>query len=80
VLDNNGKPMNATQIYSDDIGEVFKTVEGSTGDYEFTGDELYVRALVTSSKKHPNPSEVGEMERAWVQPTVGPGVPKSEVD
>jgi hypothetical protein len=78
VLDNNGKPMNATQIYSDDIGEVFKTVEGPTGAYEFTGDELYVRALVSSSKKHPNPSEVGEVERAWVQPTVGPGVPKSE--
>lgn len=76
VLDKNGKPMNVTRIYSDDIGEVLKTVEGTEAAYEFTGDELYVRAVVTSSKKHPNPSEPGEFERAWVQPAVGPGVAK----
>ena len=80
VVDKNGKPRNATRIYSDDSGEVFKTVEGPTGGFEFSGDELYVRAVVTSSKKHPNPSQLGEMERAWVQPTVGPGTPKPEFD
>jgi len=33
-----------------------------------TGDELYVRARVVSSRRHPNPSEPGEFERAWIQP------------
>ena len=37
-----------------------------------TGDELYVRARVTSSRKHPNPFAEGDMEMAWVQPVVGP--------
>lgn len=72
VLDSNGKEINATRIYSDDIGTTFKTVNGSEGSYRFTGNEIYVRALITSTKKHPNPSEVGEFERAWAQPAVGP--------
>lgn len=72
VLDDKGKEINATRIYSDDIGTTFNTVNGSRGSYQFSGNEIYVRALVTSSKKHPNPSEVGEFERAWAQPVVGP--------
>ena len=72
VLDSNGKEINATRIYSDDIGTTFKTINGSEGSYRFTGNEIYVRALITSTKKHPNPSEVGEFERAWAQPVVGP--------
>ena len=36
--------------------------------YEFKGNELYVRAKVTSTKKHPNPSYMGEVECAWTQP------------
>jgi hypothetical protein len=71
VLDNNGKEVNATRIYSDDIGRVLKTVDGPSATYELTKDDIYVRAVVTSSKKHPNPSQLGEFERAWVQPAVG---------
>jgi hypothetical protein len=67
-----GKPLNATRKYSNDIGQVLKTVKGTTAKYKFTGDELYVRARIVSSKNHPNPSEVGEFERAWVQPVRGP--------
>ena len=74
VLDSKGKEINATRIYSDDIGTTFKTINGSKGSYRFSGDEIYVRALITSTKKHPNPSEVGEFERAWAQPVVGPAV------
>lgn len=62
----------STRIYSEDIGRVLKTVEGTRARYVFRGDELYVRARVTSSRPHPNPSEVGEFERAWVQPIYGP--------
>jgi hypothetical protein len=72
VTTKDGKELNATRKYSKDIGRVLKTVKGTTAKYEFKGDELYVRARVVSSKKHPNPSEVGEAERAWVQPVRGP--------
>jgi len=61
-----------TRRYSDEIGAVLKSVEGTSGRYEFDGSEVYVRAVVTSSRIHPNPSEPGEFERAWVQP-VAPG-------
>jgi hypothetical protein len=72
VHDKDGKEVRATRRYSDDIGEVFARFEKPSGAYRFTGNELYVRARVTSSKKHPNPSEVGEFERAWTQPVLGP--------
>ena len=36
--------------------------------YQFTGDELYVRAVVSSSVRHPNPTAPGDVERAWTQP------------
>lgn len=70
VVDGKGNEVRATRIYSEDIGEVLQTVEGTSATYEFTGDEIYVRALVTSNREHPNPSEPGEFERAWVQPAI----------
>lgn len=72
VMDKDGKPIRTTQVYSKEIGEVLKTVSGSKASYEFEGNELYIRARVTSSRKHPNPSEPGEFERAWTQPALGP--------
>lgn len=72
VLDKDGKEVRATRRYSDDIGQVFCRIDGPAAKYCFTGDELYVRARITSSRKHPNPSEVGEFERAWTQPVIGP--------
>lgn len=72
VLDKDGNEIRATRHYSADIGTILATQEGTTARYEFRGDEIYVRARVTSSKLHPNPSELGEFERAWVQPVVGP--------
>ena len=35
-----------------------------------------VRGRAPSSRKHPNPSEPGELERAGVQPQLGPAAPK----
>ena len=72
VLDKEGKEIRATRRYSDDIGQVLSRIDGPAAKYDFQGDELYVRARVTSSAKHPNPSEVGESERAWTQPSLGP--------
>jgi hypothetical protein len=68
VRDTMGRKVPGTRKYSPDIGAVLKTVNGPSGTYEFTGKELYVRARITSSRKHPNPSVPGEFERAWTQP------------
>lgn len=50
------------------IGEVFATVKGNTATFTYPEDALYVRATITSSRKHPNPSFEGQMEQAWIQP------------
>ena len=76
VLDKDGKEVRTTRRYSDDIGKVFARFEQPSGTYRFTGKELYVRARITASRKHPNPSEVGEFERAWTQPAIGPAATK----
>lgn len=47
---------------------VLKTVEGPEATYEYTGDELYVRARIMSTKPQENPVEPDAMERAWTQP------------
>lgn len=72
VLDKDGRPVRATRRYSSDVGAVLQSSRGATATYRFAGDELYVRARVTSSRLHPNPSEPGEFERAWCQPVRGP--------
>ena len=50
------------------IGEVFATVEGSAVEYTIPTDAYYLRATVTSSRAHPNPSYPEQKEQAWVQP------------
>jgi len=73
VLDEQGHPLPVTKKYPKGVGATFKTMKGASGSYEFTGDELYVRCRITSSRRHPNPSEHNEYERAWTQP-VRPGL------
>lgn len=50
------------------IGEVFATVTGNSASFKIPEDALYLRATVTSSRKHWNPSFEGQLEQAWVQP------------
>jgi hypothetical protein len=57
-------------IYSDAIGEVLYETTDATSRYEFKGDELYVRATITSDKAMENPPVAGDLERAWVQPVL----------
>ena len=78
VTDAEGKPLRITYRYSDDIGQVLQSSTGNSATYKFTGDEYYIRARVTSSKKHPNPSEVGDLEQAWTQPVLGPAAPQHD--
>jgi len=67
-LDKDGKPLEVTRVYDDAIGKVIAEVEGLEPRYTFTGDELYVRAKITSTKPHPNPYAKGDVEVAWTQP------------
>ncbi|MEO2016476.1 MAG: hypothetical protein ABGZ53_19130 [Fuerstiella sp.] len=70
VVDDEQKSSRLTRHYSSDVGIVLQSTTGNSAKYEFTGDELYVRAVVTSSRRHPNPSEPGDFQQAWVQPVV----------
>ena len=80
VLDKDGTELTVTRLYSDDIGRVFAKLTGTSASYQFTGDELYVRARITSSQQHPNPSVVGDFQQAWVQPALGPAAKKPEAE
>lgn len=67
-LDKDGKPLPVTRQYSADIGKVVAESTDLEPSYRFTGQELYVRAKVISSKAHPNPYQKDDVETAWTQP------------
>lgn len=50
------------------IGVVVATQEGASASYQMTGNELYVRAVVTSDQPHVDPSFDDQMQQAWTQP------------
>ena len=70
-LGADGKPMRATKVYSSDVGKVLGSSDTLTPKYQLTGKELYVRAVVTSSQDHGNPSFENQKQQAWTQPVVG---------
>lgn len=71
VVDENGEPVpNKTRIYSDEIGVVLGETTQNPAVYRFTGNELYVRARVVSSKLQENPHAEGDVEMAWAQPVL----------
>lgn len=65
-----GEPLRTTHNYSTDIGTLFAEVKGTNAAFTFKGDELYVRARVTSTKLQENPYAKGELEKAWIQPVI----------
>lgn len=68
VTDAEGKAVRATRRYSDEVGQIFKSVKGKRAEYELTGRELYIRARVTSSKPAVYPTYKGQLQQAWTQP------------
>ncbi|HND53292.1 MAG TPA: hypothetical protein PLV92_12870 [Pirellulaceae bacterium] len=68
AVDEKGQPIRATRRYSADVGKVLAKVEGLQPAYQLTGDELYVRAVVTSTEKPTNPAFEGQFQQAWTQP------------
>jgi len=67
-VDKNGKTLRVSRKYSDQIGQVLATVTGLNAEYQLTGKELYVRAVVTSSADPTDPSFPGQKQQAWTQP------------
>ena len=53
-----------------EAGEVLFETSDNPAVYELRGDELYVRAVVESSRPHPRPYREGDKEMAWLQPHV----------
>ncbi|MFO0800388.1 MAG: hypothetical protein U0804_23210 [Gemmataceae bacterium] len=67
-LDKDGQELPVTRAYGADVGKVVATSTDTRPSYRLTGNELYVRAKVTSTKPHPNPYAKGDTEAAWTQP------------
>ena len=71
VHDTTGKRVRATRTYTQEIGRVLHEANDLALSSTFAGYELYVRAVVSSSRAHPNPIGLGNCARAWTQ-AVGP--------
>ena len=59
-----------TRRGSEEVGQVLARVPGLRPSYHFRGDELFVRATVTSTLPADNPVFAGQKRQAWVQPVV----------
>ena len=55
-------PVRKMQVYSKDIGQIFKEVKGTCGAYTMQKDDLYVRAKVLATPQD------GKIHCAWTQP------------
>jgi len=66
--DGAGAALDTTKKYSSEIGRTFAEATGTNPSYQLTGEELYIRAIVTSSVPHPDPSLAGQLQQAWTQP------------
>jgi hypothetical protein len=62
------KPDPAKPEDQERIGKVVATVAGTSAKYQMTGDELYVRAVVTSSLPPADPVFDDQKRKAWTQP------------
>ncbi len=63
-----GTEPRVTRKYSAEVGVVLASVKGPKAEYVLKGDELYVRARVTSTKPMQSSPVGGEVEMAWTQP------------
>jgi hypothetical protein len=70
VRGKEGKVVDTTRRYSDEIGTVLQQTGGTSASYTLKGDEIYVRAKIISSKRKANPYEKGDREMAWTQPLI----------
>ena len=52
------------------IGHILFETESNPAKYNFTGEEMYVRAKIVSDKIQDNPYSEGDLEMAWTQPVI----------
>jgi len=53
------------------IGEILRQSNGTSSSYRFSGDELYIRARIVSSRMQEHPASGEEApEYAWTQPVI----------
>jgi hypothetical protein len=67
-VDGEGKPLVTTKKYPLTVGKTFSVSQGAAVSYQLTGEELYVRAIVTSTRPHRDPTHKGQLQQAWTQP------------
>jgi hypothetical protein len=70
LFSTNGYQLATTRIYSSAMGMVLSEQRGTNVSYTCKGDELYVRAKITSSKLKENGVMAQEHECAWTQPVL----------
>ncbi len=70
ILAKDGSPYPTTRKYRPEVGMLLQEVAGTSAVYEMTGNELYVRATVVSSRMKEQALTLDEPERAWTQPLV----------
>ncbi|QDU26870.1 hypothetical protein ETAA8_19540 [Anatilimnocola aggregata] len=68
IKDPMGKELPVTRKYSPDLGKTLQVRTGTSVVFQFTGKELYARAVVTSSRAPEIPSFKDQKEQAWLQP------------
>jgi hypothetical protein len=79
VMNKAGQPLPITRHYSDEVGEILSEVKGISPGYTLSGNDIYVRAKVVSSKPRENTyNGKPEVEVAWTQPVL-PGSINSKV-
>lgn len=63
-------------VEPEQIGVVLASQTGAEASYQLRGDELFVRAVITSDQPHPNPSLDDQKQQAWTQPVGWEGFAK----
>jgi len=67
-FDDQGNRRTVEQRYCSRIGMVFEVQTGTEITFQIPEDVLYVRAIITSNRRHPNPSFENQFQQAWTQP------------
>lgn len=63
-----GDPHPVRLEYSADVGKVLASSDSLEPEFTLTGDELYVRAVVTADRAPQRPVWEGQKQQAWTQP------------
>ena len=65
-----GSRNNVDKNNHEEIGEILYQTNENPAIYNYIGNEMYVRAKITSSRFQENPYSKGDLEMAWTQPFI----------